>query len=151
MQDSVLKIHRGFTLIELMLVMLLGVLALSIVGLNIQSGNKKPKLDTMANDLVSALRYVRGSASIKQTEYCLLIDPEEKKYQIQGEQKIYAMDPEVDIHLKVAENTRVNANIGSFCFFEDGSATGGAIELKLQDYRRLMTINWVTGEISFEN
>ena len=146
-----LKVHRGFTLIELMLVMLIAVLAISVVGLNIQSGNKKPKLDTLANDMASALRYVRGSALIRQAEFCLLIDPEQKQYQIQGEKKIYPIDPAVEVDLTVAENTRLDANIGSFCFFEDGSATGGTIELKLPDYRRLLAINWVTGEISIEN
>ena len=52
------RLNKGFTLLELLVVLFIMVLGFSVVGINLSSGNDGATLKVAARDMVSALRYV---------------------------------------------------------------------------------------------
>lgn len=136
----------GFTLVELLLVITIGVMAMAVVAPNLTSGNQSSTLKSAARDLASGLRSARGEALTTQADTALSIDLEENSYQITGQDKTYQLLNDIEITLSVAQSEVVDG-AGSIRFFPDGSSSGGRIILELNDLKQTIDVNWLTGQI----
>ncbi|MCQ8180001.1 GspH/FimT family pseudopilin [Methylomonas sp. SURF-1] len=137
----------GFTLIELVVVLLVAVLGFAALGGSIGSGNKTTQLQALARDLASALRYAHGQALATQQQTSVAIDLRNNSYQISNRDKVYTFAEEVDVSLVIAEEEFGADQIGSIRFFGDGSSTGGRITLEWGNQLRRIDVNWITGEV----
>ncbi|MGR8930092.1 MAG: GspH/FimT family pseudopilin [Gammaproteobacteria bacterium] len=142
------KAIRGFTLLELIIVLLISVLSVSILGINISSGNKSAHLRAAARDLASALRYAHGQALVSRKPVSVAINLSDNSYRISNQRKIYHLDKEMDISLTVAEEEFSKDQQGSIRFFGDGSSTGGRITLEWGNLLRRIDVNWITGGVT---
>lgn len=136
----------GFTLVELLLVITIGVMAMAVVAPNLTSGNQSSTLKSAARDLASSLRFARGEALTTQADTALSIDLEENTYQVTGQEKPYQLLNDIEITLSVAQSEVVDG-MGSIRFFPDGSSSGGRIILELNDLKQTVDVNWLTGQI----
>lgn len=136
----------GFTLVELLLVITIGVMAMAVVAPNLTSGNQSSTLKSAARDLASGLRFARGEALTTQADTALSIDLEENSYQVTGQKKTYQLLNDIEITLSVAQSEVVDG-VGSIRFFPDGSSSGGRIILELNDLKQTVDVNWLTGQI----
>lgn len=137
----------GFTLIELVVVLLVAVLGFAALGGSIGSGNKSTQLQALARDLASALRYAHGQALATQRQTSVAIDLRNNSYQISNRDKVYTFAEEVDVSLVIAEEEFGADQTGSIRFFGDGSSTGGRITLEWGTQLRRIDVNWITGEV----
>lgn len=142
-----LKQARGFTLIELTVVMLIVVLGFSVIGTNISSGNKSAQLKAISRDLSSALRYARGQALISHDEISVAIDLAENTYQVSNRDKIYHFSDEIDVTLVIAQDEFEGEEIGHLRFYADGSSSGGRITLEWGDLVNIVDVNWLSGKV----
>ena len=142
--------NDGFTLLELLIVLAISVLSLSIVGINISSGNKTTALKAASRDLSSALRYARGQSLISQKEVKLTLDLATNRYRISSREKAYQLAKEIELTLFSAQVEIEDQQKGSIRFFPDGSSTGGSITLEQDDLKWVVKINWLTGQIKIE-
>ena len=145
-----LHLNKGFTLLELIVVLLIVVLGFSVVGINLSSGNDATGLKVAARDIVSALRYARGQALISHQEMTVTLDLAENTYTVSGRDKLYSIPKAIDITVVTAQ-TEVTEGQGSIRFFADGSSTGGRITLELGKAGWQIDINWLTGQIELED
>ena len=143
-----LKQARGFTLIELTVVMLIVVLGFSVIGTNISSGNKSAQLKAISRDLSSALRYARGQALISHDEISVAIDLAENTYQVSNRDKIYHFSDEIDVTLVIAQDEFEGEEIGHLRFYADGSSSGGRITLEWGDLVNIVDVNWLSGKVN---
>ena len=137
----------GFTLIELIVVLMVAVLAFAALGGSIGTGNKSTQLQALARDLASALRYAHGEALATQQQTGVAIDLRNNSYRISNRDKVYTFAEEVDVSLVVAEEEFGADQIGNIRFFGDGSSTGGRITLEWGNQLRRIDVNWITGEV----
>ena len=145
-----LHLNKGFTLLELIVVLFILVLGFSVVGINLSSGNDATGLKVAARDIVSALRYARGQALISHQEMTVTLDLAENTYTVSGRDKLYSIPKAIDITVVTAQ-TEVTEGQGSIRFFADGSSTGGRITLELGKAGWQIDINWLTGQIELED
>ena len=145
-----LPLNKGFTLLELIVVLFIVVLGFSVVGINLSSGNDATGLKVAARDIVSALRYARGQALISRQEMTVTLDLAENTYTVSGRDKIYSIPKAIDITVVTAQD-EVTEGQGSIRFFADGSSTGGRITLELGKAGWQIDINWLTGQIELED
>lgn len=138
---------RGFTLLELLIVLLISTLALAAVGSRLSSGNPATRLQVVANDMASALRYARGQALLRQQPVSVIFTVASHRYQLSHPEKVYHIDPAIDWALVVADDSGLAADQRSIRFYGDGSSTGGRITLRLARQARQLDVNWVTGEV----
>lgn len=139
---------RGFTLLELIIVLMISVLGVAVIGSNIASGNQSTRLKAAARDIASALRYAHGQALISGKPVSVAINLGENSYRISNRSKIYRLEKEIDLSLTIAEDEFAAGQEGSIRFFADGSSTGGRITLEWGNLLRRIDVNWITGAVT---
>ena len=78
------RLSRGFTLIELMAVILLLAIALTAVTFSFSKSLKSARITAASRDLVAALRYTRGQAIVKGQQEVLLLNLDDNSYTAPG-------------------------------------------------------------------
>ncbi|QWF69919.1 GspH/FimT family pseudopilin [Methylomonas paludis] len=145
------KSAQGFTLVELIIVLLISVLAFAAVSGNIFSGNVSTKVQAAARDVASALRYAHGAALISHEPIAVIINLDNNSYRISNQSKIYQLPSEIDISVVIAEEEFNQGGDAGIRFFSDGSSTGGRITLEWGQQLRRIDVNWITGEVSISD
>jgi general secretion pathway protein H len=146
-----LKFCKGFTLLELTVVLFVVVLGFSVIGLNLSSGSDSTEIKAAARDIVSALRYARGQALISHQETTLTIDLSDNSYAVSSRDKLYQIPESIDITVVTAQNELSGEGTANIRFFADGSSTGGRITLERGQTSWKIDINWLTGQIELES
>lgn len=137
----------GFSLIELMVVMVLVIGLFGLVGTSISRSVGAAELRNEVREVIAGLRHTRGQAVIKRRETVFSIDADKLTWRAAGR------DPEqlpdgLDITLETARSEMTGENAGGIRFFPDGSSTGGSVTLSVDERRWYVTVGWLTGEIS---
>lgn len=148
---AIYRTTRGFTLLELIIVLLISVLGFAVVGSNISSGNQSTRLQAAARDIASALRYARGQALVGGKTVGVSINLDDNSYRIDNRDKVYYLDKAIEVSLTVAEEEFAEEQAGSVRFFADGSSTGGRITLEWGKQLRRVDVNWITGAVTISD
>lgn len=143
-------VNKGFTLLEIMLVLFLVILGFSVIGLNISSGNDATALQSAARDLVSALRFAKGEALISREETTLDLNLKENTYMVSKRDKVFTIPDTIAVTVVTAQDEISGEGLTSFRFFPDGSSTGGRIKLERNAAIWQIDINWLTGQVELE-
>lgn len=149
-QDAI-KFQRGFTLLELIIVLFISVLGFAVVGSNISSGNESTRLQAAARDLASALRYAHGQALMTRRPVSVAVNLQDNSYRISNRDKRYQMDAHIVMSVTVAEEEMSQEQEAGIRFFGDGSSTGGRITLEWGKQLRRIDVNWITGAVSISD
>jgi general secretion pathway protein H len=143
--------NKGFTLLELIVVLFIVVLGFSVIGVNLSSGNDSTALKVAARDIVSALRFARGQALLSHQETTLDLDLANNTYTVSNRGKVYPLRKTIAVSLVTAQSELTGDGVGAVRFFADGSSTGGRIKLKQGNTTWQIDINWLTGQIELDN
>ena len=146
-----LGLNKGFTLLELTVVLFIVVLGFSVIGINLSSGNDSAELKVAARDIVSALRFARGQALMSHQEIVVTFDLSENTYTVNGRDKVFYIPETVDLTVVTAQSEIIGKGLGSIRFFADGSSTGGRVTLERAKAAWQIDINWLTGQIELED
>ena len=139
--------NRGFTLIEVLAVVMVIALAAGVVAVSIGGGITGMQVRTASRDLIAALRHTRGQAIVKREERVLLLDVENRRYEVPG-RPAADLPGGMELKLETARSEQVSDTVGGVRFYPDGSSTGGNIELIRGESVWRIEINWLTGEIA---
>jgi general secretion pathway protein H len=142
---------KGFTLLELVVVLFVVVLGFSAIGLNLSSGSDTTKIKAAARDIVSALRYARGQALMTHRETTVALDLESNSYTVSGRDKLYQIPKGIDVTVVTAQSELTGEGSANIRFFPDGSSSGGRVTLERGQTVWKIDINWLTGQIEPEN
>ncbi len=141
--------QRGFTLIELIAVLMLMALIAGAVAFSLGSNLKGVKTRAAVRDLTAAMRYTRGLAIIQHEQRALEIDVDARTYQAPG-RPLIELPEGLDMKLLTAAKEQTGDSKGLIRFFPDGSSSGGRVTLKRQDHEWRVEIAWLTGEVRME-
>jgi len=142
---------KGFTLLELVVVLFVVVLGFSVIGLNLSSGSDTTKIKAAARDIVSALRYARGQALMTHRETTVALDLDSNSYTVSGRDKLYQIPDGIDVTVVTAQTELTGEGGANIRFFPDGSSTGGRVTLERGQAVWKIDINWLTGQVEPEN
>lgn len=142
---------KGFTLLELVVVLFVVVLGFSVIGLNLSSGSDSTKIKAAARDIVSALRYARGQALMTHQETTVALNLGNNSYTVSGRGKLYQIPEGIDVTVVTAQTELTGKGSANIRFFADGSSTGGRVTLERGQTSWKIDINWLTGQIELEN
>jgi general secretion pathway protein H len=143
--------QRGFTLLELTVVLFVVVLGFSVIGLNLSSGNDSTEIKAAARDMVSALRYARGQALMARQDATVAINLGDNNYTVSGRDKLYQIPEAIDVTVVTAQDELTGEGTANIRFFADGSSTGGRITLERGQTAWKIDINWLTGQVELES
>ena len=150
-EPKALRSNKGFTLLELIVVLFIIVLGFSVIGVNLSSGNDSTELKVAARDIVSALRFARGQALMSHQETTVTLNLANNTYTVSKRDKVYPIRKTIAVTLVTAQRELTGEGEGSIRFFADGSSTGGRITLKHGKTAWKIDINWLTGQIDLND
>jgi len=137
----------GFTLIELLVVLAVMGLALALVVPSLSRVLPGLELRTDARNVANALRETRSLAVGRNYEMTLIIDVEKRTLRLAHGAAIQ-LNPRLDMSLLTASSETAGTGTGGISFFPDGSSTGGRVTLALDERRRHVVVDWLTGAVS---
>jgi len=151
--------QSGFTLLELLVVLvLLGIIAV-LVAPGLGGSLQGAKLKTQSRELVTVFRRYRGEAVAQGEIITLDFTREESYYSVDGEQVI--LDEGLSLASQVSADNNAHEEFGftgsnqmpdsrgnRLAFYPDGSSSGAVLELRSGDSLRYIRVDWLTGEVS---
>ena len=140
---------RGFTLVEVMVVMVIVALIMGMVGTSMSRSVSSAEARASTRKMVASLRYTRARAIIDKQEQVFKVDTENRSYQAPGRKQI-SLPKGVDVTITTARSEVTSEAVSGIRFFPDGGSTGGHIELTVNERDYRINIAWLTGETSIE-
>lgn len=143
----------GFTLVEVIIVLIIIAISSGLVGLYIGHSSGKLKLRTFTKEVSATLRYARNHAVSEKQTYCFVINLDDGMYRLYNNNKNEEGDLIPAISNPVPEEIAItlNEDTADFYqieFFSHGNSSGGVIELTNIDGDALfITINRLTGKV----
>lgn len=139
--------ERGFTLIE-MLVVIAIVALIAVLALPEFSGAQaKADMTSTARRLAAGLRSTRSLAMAQGRSETFSLDTAHRLYR-SGVGAVQTVDKNIALTLVTASREKINAAAGGIRFFSDGSSTGGGIGLHASAGSALILVDWLTGRVS---
>ena len=137
--------NRGFTLLELLIVVMILAFASTLVGINF--GGDRANLDSIARTLVTDLRYVRSRAMVGNVDTALTVDLTRNVYYSQAANIDRPLPDSVALELTVDRRDTAGRR-GRIVFYPDGSSSGGKLRLTRNGRSLEITTAWLNGYVS---
>ena len=142
------KFSRGFTLIEILVVLVIASLMISLVPPLFSGAVSSTQLKGSARDLAIALRETRSKAIIHNSEQLVYLDLETPRYRI-GNAKPLTLPADVMMAVEVVTGVTLTEKTQHVVrFFPDGSSSGELITLSGGNRAYHLQLNWLTGSIT---
>lgn len=137
--------QRGFSLLELLMVIVLVALMMALVGTSISRSVSNAELRSASRGLLAALRYTQMHAVVSHQEQVLTIDMENLSYQPPDRDAV-TFPEGIEVSMVTAESELLSERVGGIRFFPDGGSTGGSVTIHVKDRQYEINIAWLTGE-----
>ena len=144
------KRARGFTLIELMIVIALMAGLATMVAVQIVGRMDSVKTATAAREVMATLRAARAQALFKQESRAVLFDTEKRSY-TPADGVPVALPRTMEVQLFTADQEVLSASEGAIRFYPDGGSTGGSVSLSSDGRTWKIAVGWLTGDIAIED
>ncbi len=145
--DPAMRAERGFTLIEMLVVIAIIALIAAFALPQFTSAQAKADMSSAARRLAAGLRSTRSLAMTQGRSEAFSLDIAHRLYR-SGSGVTQAIDKNVGLTLVTASRERIDAVTGSIRFYADGSSTGGGIGVRAGTRNALILVDWLTGRVS---
>lgn len=140
---------QGFTLVEIMVVMVIIALVMGMVATSMSRSISSAEARAATRKVVASLRYTRARAIIDKAEQVFEINVDNRSYKAPG-RKLVTLPEGVDITVTTARSEITAEDVAGIRFFPDGGSTGGHIELTINEREYRVNVAWLTGEAKME-
>ena len=140
--------QHGFTLLEILIVLVIGVLLVALVPPLLSGMSGATELRGAARQLAAGLRNARNEAVTHQQEAVLTLDLERRRFGVTGDPREIALPESVALKLYTAQSELLDSATGGIRFFPDGSSTGGAITVSGPKLAYRVNVDWLTGTVA---
>jgi general secretion pathway protein H len=138
---------KGFTLFELLVVLVLVALIAAVSAPLLIKGLGRAEAKGAAQDVAAALRRARSEAVVRNADVWLTVDVNERSFRM-DRAAAHALPAKLGVELYTAQTEQISADVGSIRFFPDGSSTGGEVVLADGQSKVHVQVEWLTGRVS---
>lgn len=141
--------QRGFTLLEMVVVMVIVAAAVLLGAMATTGGTQRMQLHSSTKQIAANLRYTRAQAIATGVPQRFTIDPRGHVWQAPNGRhgKIPAA---LDVNFTGARQVQPEAGVGAILFFDDGASTGGRVQLASGRAAWNVDVAWLTGEVTLK-
>ncbi|MBK8535956.1 MAG: GspH/FimT family pseudopilin [Candidatus Competibacteraceae bacterium] len=139
--------QRGFTLLEILVALVIGVLLVALVPPLLSGMSGATELRSAARQLAAGLRSARNEAITRQREAVLTLDLAQHRFGVSGDPREIKLPGGVALKLYTAQSELIGGATGNIRFFPDGSSTGGAITVSDPKRAYRVNVDWLTGAV----
>jgi general secretion pathway protein H len=137
---------RGFTLLEMLAVILLIGIAAAAVSVSVTQGLASARINAASSELAATLRATRAQAIVKGAQQNFDVDTRTDTY-LNLKRQAVALPKGLKLSITSAKDDQPNDHTGRIRFFPDGSSTGGRITLTSGKREWHINVSWLTGEV----
>ncbi len=138
---------RGFTLVELLVVLLIMGLLLVAVPFAFERARAGLSVRSDAQQVAAVLREARGLAIGENRETAVVVDLDRRWLGLEGASEGFAFSEGVDVTLQTAASERIDENAGRIRFFPSGASTGGRLILDRRGNSYRVEVDWLFGRV----
>jgi general secretion pathway protein H len=139
--------QRGFTLLEIVLVMAIIALASVLAAAAMGGGFHSMQLSASARKIASNLRYTRAQAIATGQVQRFTIDPHAHTW-VAPKSHRGDIPEALGVDFIGAREVQPRAGTGAIAFFPDGASTGGRIRLRSGKAEWTVDVAWLTGQVT---
>lgn len=139
---------RGFTLVELLVVLVVIGLVMAAVPMALQRGAPGLEARLAAREVAAVLRGARSEAILEGREVAVAFDTDAGAYAIDDSEDWRALPERVRLQVETARSEVRDDAVAGVRFFADGSATGGRISVMREAHSYHVMLDWLTGQVS---
>jgi general secretion pathway protein H len=140
---------RGFTLLELLLVLVIMATGYVLVVRLATGGVSGAELKSAARAVAAGLRDARGTAIATQESAALTLDLDKRSFEVPG-RRARARPERHELKLYTAQSEIVDEHRGAIRFYPDGSSTGGRVTVASGERKLLVDVDWLTGRVTIK-
>jgi general secretion pathway protein H len=140
--------QRGFTLLEIVVVIALMALAFTLVPKMVFGGVSGAELRSNARAVATGLRLTRDAAINTRHEAVLTLDLENRQFTLPRDGRIHKLHEQLDVQLFTAQSDLIAEKTGVIRFFPDGSSNGGRITVGAGERKFAVDVDWLTGRVT---
>jgi general secretion pathway protein H len=137
----------GFTLLEMLVVILLIGIAAAAVSVSVTQGLASARINAASGEIAAALRATRAQAIVQGKEQHFDVDIRNDTYS-DAKRKDVRLPTGLKLSITSALEDRPNDYTGRIRFFPDGSSTGGHIILTSGRRQWRINVSWLTGQVA---
>jgi len=137
----------GFTLLEMLVVILLIGIAAAAVAVSVTQGLASARINAASGEIAAALRATRAQAIVQGKEQHFDVDVRADTYS-DPKRKHVRLPKGLKLSITSALEDRPNQHVGRIRFFPDGSSTGGHIILRSGRRQWRINVSWLTGQVA---
>jgi general secretion pathway protein H len=138
---------RGFTLVEMIVVVAILGLVLAMVAARGPLGLHTLTARAAANELASGFRQARARAIADNRPVAVNIDLAGHRWRV-GADRPTELPRDLDIAVLTIAGQSAGGTAADIRFLPDGSSTGGRVELKDAGRRMRIGVDWLNGRVS---
>jgi len=141
--------QRGFTLLELLVVMTVIALITTLAVPAIQHSLPGASFRAAASDIRSELQQARISAIRENRESWVLLDADARTYR-RDTGSVAHLPERTALSFVTARSELTDGLSGRIRFYPDGTSTGGSVTLALDGKSRTILVDWFDGRITID-
>jgi general secretion pathway protein H len=144
--------QQGFTLMEMLLVLVISAMMLTLAPAMIQKAFPTLKLKAAARDMVQEIRYIQNAAIINGEKAEIQFDVEEGRYRsdLVNNGEIRSLPEGIDFSIDDRQRLPLDKGLAAFTFYPDGSSSGGEILLGIETRRLKISVDWLTSKVQVD-
>lgn len=140
--------HRGgYTLVELLVVLLIMSGLLALVPPLFDRGVSTTELRSVAREMMTAMRYARSTAVSARHPVDFNLDLERHRYRVDDKRPV-VLPEALELELVTGESELRGKGAGAITFYSDGSASGGKLTLVAEARRVRLDVDWLSGRVT---
>jgi len=137
---------RGFTLIEMLVVLAIIAAVSLLAAAAVTNGFTGARLRSDAKEIAAQLRYTRAQAISTGRPQQFFIDPSAHTWRAPNTRD-GKVSKQFGIVFTGAREVQPTQGVGSIMFFPDGASTGGRVQLSAKTAAWNIDVAWLTGEV----
>lgn len=137
---------RGFSLLEMILVLALVALASLLAAAALTGGFDGMRLRAAAREVAAQLRFTRAQAIATGESQRFTLDPRAHRWTA-PKARSGELPAQLALAFVGAREVQPAEGEGAIVFFPDGASTGGRVQLALDDAAWQVEVAWLTGQV----
>ena len=139
---------RGVTLLELLVVLSIMAVIAAIVVPVFTGGVSGSELKGATREVAAGLRLARSEALATRKETRVMLDLENRSFQVERDPRTHALPKQIELKLFTAQSDLLSDKVGAIRFFPDGGSNGGRVTLAAGERKYNVDIDWLTGRVA---
>jgi general secretion pathway protein H len=141
-------VARGVTLLELLIVLSIMAIVAAMVVPMLGPGVSSSEMKSAARQIAAALRAARGDAVVTRQETRLILDLEQRTFQVERDPRLHTLPKQLEMKLFTAQRDLVDEKVGAIRFYPDGGSNGGRVTIAAGERKYDIDVDWLTGRVA---